>query len=327
MRNFVDTFESMALNFQGDKEQHHRFVYDARLVIDAIVRQLHKNDSVFKDHMGELRTTGKLNAICCHCCAANQCNVEASVISQITMDMPLGFEVFLPIRLPVALSPSFNEEQRSVQLYRTNFTHPFFFGNAAYPKCMNLRMQQDMEQAVGQVPCVRGYWGVIYDIKYKPMCYNRVPFAHQVFAEERGAFNRGICFDFILVLEFDGAEMPLPRYYSAPICYKWFAFGLVDVNQNHDSADWGVLVPRWQTSSVTLRLRTHNMLLLLRRLLYAQGCFSLAVPFLIKFCFFMTTVDLGEQFKCMGVAQLMITVSVDQLMLLLCLPGEWGILA
>ncbi|XP_017863689.1 PREDICTED: uncharacterized protein LOC108614203 [Drosophila arizonae] len=288
MLNFVDTFELMALNFHGDEEQHHRFVHDAKLLIDAIVTQLHNNDSVFKDHMGELRTT-------------------ASFISEITMDMPLGFEVFLPIRLPVALSPNFNEEQRSVQLYRTNFSHPFFFGDAANPKCMNLRLQQDMQQVISQVPCIAGYWGAVYDIKYKPMCYNRVPFAHQVFAEERGAYNRGICFDFILVLEFDGAELPLPLYYKAPICYKWFAFGLVDVNRSHDSADWGVLVPRWQSANVTLRLRSHNMLLLLRRLLYAQGCFSLAAPFLIKFCFFMTTVDFGEQYKGMGVAHLMIT--------------------
>ncbi|XP_023161011.1 uncharacterized protein LOC111592819 isoform X2 [Drosophila hydei] len=282
MLNFVDTFELMALNFHGDEEQHHRFVHDAKLLIDAIVNQLHKNNSIFKDYM-------------------------ASFVSQINMDMPLGFEVFLTIRLPISLSASFNEKQRSVQLYRANYTHPFFFADAINPKCMNLRLQQDLQRAVGQVACIAGYWGAIYDIKYTALSYNRVPFAHQVFAAERGAHNRGICFDFIVALEFDGAEMPLPIYYKAPICYKWIAYGLVDVNQNHNSADWGVLVPRWQSANMGLRLRSHNMLLLLHRLLYAQRCFTLAVPFLVKFCFFMTTVDCGERYKRMGVAHLMVT--------------------
>lgn len=59
MLNFVDTFELMAFNFHGDEEQHHRFVHDAKLLIDAIVNQLHKNNSMFKDHLGELRKTGK----------------------------------------------------------------------------------------------------------------------------------------------------------------------------------------------------------------------------------------------------------------------------
>ncbi|TDG43218.1 hypothetical protein AWZ03_010346 [Drosophila navojoa] len=288
MLNFVNTFELMAVNYHGDEEQHHRFVHDAKLLINAIVMQLHKINSVFKDHMGALRTT-------------------AAFLSGITMDMPLGFEVFLPIRLPVALSARFNEEQRTVQLYRSNYSHPFFFGDAANAKCMNLRMQQDMQHVIGKVPFIAGYWGAIYDIKYRPMCYNRIPFAHQVYAEERGATDRGICFDFILALELDGAELPLPLYYKAPIAYKWLAFGLVDINRSHDSADWGVLVPRWQSANVALRLRSHNMLLLLRRLLYAQECFTLAAPFLIKFCFAMTTVDCGEHYKRMGVAELMIT--------------------
>lgn len=225
------------------------------------------------------------------------------------MDMPLGFEVFLTIRLPIALTPSFNEKQRSVQLYRSNYTHPFFFGNAINPKCMNLRLQQDLQRAIAQVACIAGYWGAIYDIKYTALSYNRVPFAHQVFAAERGAYNRGIRFDFILALEFDGAEMPLPAYFEAPICYKWIAYGLVDVNQNLNSADWGVLLPRWQSANMGLRLRSHNMLLLLHRLLYAQRCYCFAVPFLVKFCFFMSTVDFGERYKRMSVAHLMVTVS------------------
>lgn len=64
MLNFVDTFELMALNFHGDEEQHHRFVHDAKLLIDAIVNQLHKNNSIFKDYMGELRKTGKPSVLC-----------------------------------------------------------------------------------------------------------------------------------------------------------------------------------------------------------------------------------------------------------------------
>jgi len=101
----------------------------------------------------------------------------------------------------------------------------------------------------------------------------------------------------------------LPSYYNAPATYKWLAYGLVSVDDKDKSADWGVILPRWRTADSATRLRSLNLLLLLYRLLYTQRCNCLAMPFLVKLCFFMTTVDLGESYKNMGAAKLMVTVS------------------
>jgi len=225
------------------------------------------------------------------------------------MDLPLVFEIFLPLRLPFALHADFNAEAGSVQFSKRKISHPFFFGNVVNAKCMNILLQRDLQLAISQINGVVGYWGANYDLKYSTMSFNRAPFAHQVFAMERGRIQRGIHFDFILALEFDGAELPLPSSYNAPISYKWLAYGLVAVDAHYNSADWGILLPRWQNADMSVRRRSHNMLLLLYRLLYAQRCFGFAVPFLLKLCFFMATADRGEHYKNMGVAELMITVS------------------
>lgn len=226
------------------------------------------------------------------------------------MDMPLSFDIFLPMRLPFSLTTSFNEPERSVQLGKSNFSHPFFFGNTVNAKCMNMRLQWDLQRAVANMCCIEGYWGSIYDIRYTALCYNRKPFSHQIIARERGPAERCIRFDFIIALEFDGAEMPLPAYYNVPIGYKWLAYGQLPIDAAHNAADWAVLVPRWQSADWTVRLRSHNMLLLLYRLLYSQGCYCFAVPFLVKFGFFMTTVACGEDYKRISVAGLMITVRI-----------------
>lgn len=236
------------------------------------------------------------------------------------MDIPLSFEIFLPMRLPISLTPSFDEPERTVRLSKSNFSHPFFFGNMLNAKCMNMRMQNDLQQAITRLSCIKGYWGSVYNLSYTALCYNLIPFAHQVIAKERGPVERCIRFDFILALEFDGAEMPLPAYYDVPIGYKWFAYGLLPIDASHNAADWGVLVPRWQSADISVRLRSHNMLLLLHRLLYSQGCHCFAVPFLVKFGFFMTTVACGEDYKSLSVAGLMITVSRNGLVQLVLLP-------
>lgn len=57
--NFVDTLESMAFNFHGDEVEHHRFVYDSKLIIDTLVEKLHEVDSLYKDYFGQMRKTGK----------------------------------------------------------------------------------------------------------------------------------------------------------------------------------------------------------------------------------------------------------------------------
>lgn len=227
------------------------------------------------------------------------------------MDMPLSFDIFLPMRLPFSLTPTFNELERTVQFSKPNFSHPFFFGNTVNAKCMNMRLQRDLQRAVARMCSIEGYWGSIYDVRYTALCYNRKPFSHQIIAREReNPAERCIRFDFILALEFDGAELPLPAYYNVPIGYKWLAYGLLPIDAAHNAADWAVLVPRWQSADWTVRLRSHNMLLLLYRLLYSQGCYCFAVPFLVKFGFFMTTVACGEDYKRISVAGLMITVRV-----------------
>ncbi|KAM8710681.1 hypothetical protein ACLKA7_017325 [Drosophila subpalustris] len=281
--NFVETLEIMAYNVHRDEEQHHRFGSDSQFIVDTIIAQLQKNNSIFQEYLKELRTT-------------------ASFVSEINMDLPLAFEVFLPLRLPFALHANFNESERSVQFSKRKISHPFFFGNVVNAKCMNILLQRDLKLAISQLHSVANYC-----VKYSTMSFNRAPFAHQVFAMERGSVDRGIHFDFILALEFDGAAMPLPSYYNAPISYKWLAYGLVPVTANYNSSDWGVLLPRWQNADFIVRRRSHNMLLLLYRLLYVQRCYGFAVPFLLKLCFFMATADRGENYKNMGVAELMIT--------------------
>lgn len=57
--NFVDTLEMMAFNVHRDPEQHHRFGGDAQLIVDTIIAQLKKNNSIFQEYMRDLRTTGK----------------------------------------------------------------------------------------------------------------------------------------------------------------------------------------------------------------------------------------------------------------------------
>ncbi|KAL7732094.1 hypothetical protein ACLKA6_015850 [Drosophila palustris] len=291
--NFVETLEIMAYNVHRDEEQHHRFGSDAQFIVDTIIAQLQKNNSIFQEYLKELRTT-------------------ASFVSEINMDLPLAFEVFLPLRLPFALHANFNESERSVQFSKRKISHPFFFGNVVNAKCMNILLQRDLKLAISQLRSVANYY-----VKYSTMSFNRAPFAHQVFAMERGSIDRGIHFDFILALEFDGAAMPLPSYYNAPISYKWLAYGLVPVSANYNSSDWGVLLPRWQNADFIVRRRSHNMLLLLYRLLYVQRCYGFAVPFLLKLCFFMATADRGENYKNMGVAELMITLGNSHVLIVL----------
>lgn len=57
--SFVDTLELMAFNFHGDEVEHHRFVYDSKLIVETLVEQLHELDSLYKDHFGQMRKTGK----------------------------------------------------------------------------------------------------------------------------------------------------------------------------------------------------------------------------------------------------------------------------
>jgi len=245
----------------------------------------------------------------------NQLEIAASFVSQIELDLPLTFEIFLPIRLPFALKTHFNKTERSVQFSNskkstsTKWQSFLRHDNLVDSECMNMILQRDLKRAINQLECIFGCNGVKYDVKYAALSYNGSPFVHQVYAKERGRIDRGIHFDFILALEFDSAAVSLPSYYNAPASYRWLAYGLVSVNDIDKSVDWGVVLPRWRTADSATRLRSLNLLLLLYRLLYTQRCYCLAMPFLVKLCFIMTTVDLGESYKNMETAKLMITVS------------------
>ncbi|XP_034109535.1 uncharacterized protein LOC117571481 [Drosophila albomicans] len=286
--DFVKTIELMACSFHGIPDPRYRFVTDAKIIVKEVIRKLDCNHSPFANHMKPMENT-------------------VSSVRQIDIDMPLAFETFLPICLPFALSSSFNKDERSVQLKKAGFEHPFFFGNVVNAKTMNFLLQSDLELAVKEISTVEGKWGSVYELKYSALSCNNIPFAHQIVAEERGNNGMMIHFDFILALEFDGAVMPLPAYYKVPLTYKWMAFGLVSVGDHYDGSNWAVLLPRWQSDTVSIRLRCHGMLQLLYRMLYTQRCYCFAVPLLVKFSFFMTTSDWGDGYKTMSVAELLIT--------------------
>ncbi|KAH8302600.1 hypothetical protein KR044_008785, partial [Drosophila immigrans] len=286
--NFVETIQCLAFSLHSNSDRQYLFMTDATLIVDAIIAKLESNHSPFKDYMQPMRRA-------------------SAAVQQINLDLPLSFEVFLPIRLPYALSAQFDQQERSVRLKRPSIEHPFFFGNMLNAKFMNFLLQRDLQQAVAELCTVHGNCGAIYDVQYSALSYNHQPFAHQIYAAERGTDGHAIHIDFILALEFDGAEMPLPAYYRAPLTYKWLAFGLVSVGDQYDGSTWAVLLPRWQTDMLPTRLRCLRMMQLLYRLLYAQRCFCFAVPLLIKFSFCMTTADRGDDYKRMSVAELMIT--------------------
>ncbi|KAH8365999.1 hypothetical protein KR093_008118, partial [Drosophila rubida] len=286
--NFLDTIEYMAYSFHGNPDQHYRFMTDGQTIVSLLGDKLHNNDSQFGPHMQPMLKT-------------------SSNVKDISVDMPLTFEVFLPLRLPYAMTPMFSKQERTVQLKRPSFEHPFFYGNLINAKFMNFLLQHELKVAVEEVTPIKGNWGAIYDLHYAALCYNNIPFAHQIFAAERGANGHGIHIDFILALEFDGGVMPLPGYYNSPLTSKWLAFGLVPVDDHHDGSHWAVLVPRWQTDRLSIRLHCLRMMQLLYRMLYSQGCFCFSVPLLVKFAFFMTTADRGDDYKRMSLAELMIT--------------------
>jgi len=228
------------------------------------------------------------------------------------LDMPLNFEIFLPIRLPEAVVPTYDENKRSVELTRANCQHPFFFGNAVNVKCLNLLLQSELQRAISKVKTASSVCsGRTYDIKYSVLTFNDVPFVHQVVALERNSNRqRFIRFDFILAVEFDGAEMILPHYYHAPLINRWIAYGRMTVDEDPNPAEWAVLVPKWQDSTPGAALISLNCMVMLYRLMRAQQCYCFALPGSIKLAFVMATEERGLDFQQISIADLTITVSI-----------------
>lgn len=281
--------EDLAYMFTVAMEPHQDFIHDARVLCNAIQQQLHLDNAIFKHHMGQLHRT-------------------AAHVDDLNLDMPLNFQIFLPIRLPVPVIPAYNKMERTVEFNRPDFEHPFFFGNAANSKCMNLLLQKEMKRAVDRLGSVRGYTGAIYDLKYTVWSYQKVPFVHQLVAVERGNLHqRCIRFDFVLALEFDGSELPLPPYYEAPISHRWIAYGMVPLEGTQSPTEWAVLVPKWQSADAGTCLRNLNTMIILHRLLRAQQCHCCALPASMKFGFALTTEEHGESYQELGIADLMLS--------------------
>ncbi|XP_017088406.2 uncharacterized protein [Drosophila bipectinata] len=289
--SFVKLMRELAYMLTVPLGPHQDFIYDVRVLCNAIQTQLYLDNATFKDHLGQLDKT-------------------AALVDDLNLDMPLNFQLFLPVRLPVPVTATYDDKNRTVQFTRPDFEHPFFLGNAVNYKRMNLLLQKEIERAVDRLGCVCGYTGAIYDLNYTVWCYQKVPFIHQLVAVERGPYQRCIRFDFVLALEFDGTDVPLPPCYEASISHRWIAYGMVPPKGStgiQSSTEWAVLVPKWQSAGAGNRLRELNTMILLHRLLRAQQCDSYALPVALKLGFSLTTEERGESYQELGVADLLMS--------------------
>ncbi|KAH8305242.1 hypothetical protein KR018_006259, partial [Drosophila ironensis] len=288
--NFIGVMEELAFLFTVAPSTHEKFMLDTHLLRVAIQQQMYLDNSYFQHHLGELHIT-------------------AAYVEDLNLDLPLNFQIFLPIRLPMPVMASHNERDGTVRLLRSNIRHQFFFGNALNPKCMNLLLQQELKQAVENLGSVRGHTGILYDLKYSAWCCRGVPFVHQVVAFARDNIHqRCIRFDFVLAIEFLGEDMPLPSSYNAPISQRWLAYGTPLSDDIHDTSEWSVLVPKWQGVEGAINLRNINTIIMLHRLLRAQHCHCYTLPATLKFGFALTTEQRGESFQNMCIADLMTSI-------------------
>ncbi|XP_016965195.1 uncharacterized protein LOC108034757 [Drosophila biarmipes] len=293
--NFMSVMEDLAVEFTVSKERHQRFIHDSRMISLAIQQQLHSDGAVFQDYLGQLHKT-------------------AAHVNNLSLDMPLNFDIFLPIRLPVAVVPSYDKDRRSVRFTRANYRHPFFFGNALNAKSMNLLLKRELQVAISRLKSVTSSCTKrVYDLKYSVLSFNRVPFVHQVVAMERYCNRqRFIRFDFVLAVEFDGAELPLPPYFGAFIGHRWIAYGMLTLEGDPNRAEWAILVPKLQDSSPGDCLIALNCMIMLFRLMSAQQCHCFALPASVKFAFVMAAEERGLDFQRMSIADLTVTTLFHQ---------------
>ncbi|KAH8314711.1 hypothetical protein KR074_011447, partial [Drosophila pseudoananassae] len=313
--SFVKVMRELAYMLTVPLEPHQDFIHDTRVLCNAIQKQLYLDNATFKHLLGHLDKTGELplsnNLDHPNPLHASTLMRAAALVDDLNLDMPLNFQLFLPVRLPVPVIATYNDKKRTVQFTRPDFEHPFFLGNAVNSKCMNLLFQKEIKRAVDRLGCVCGHTGAVYDLKYTVWSYQKVPFVHQLVAVERDSLNqRCIRFDFVLALEFDGMDLPLPPSFEAPISHLWIAYGMVapeGCSGIQSPTEWAVLVPKWQSAGAGNRLRELNTMILLHRLLRAQKCDSYALPVALKLGFSLSTEERGESYQELGVADLMMS--------------------
>lgn len=235
-------------------------------------------------------------------------------MDNVALDMPLNFEIFLPVSISISTTCRFDKDRRTVQVTRDNTEHPFFFGNAVNFKRMNLLLEKELTEVVKTLPSTIAS-GVTYDLSYSVQRRGQVPFLHQLVATERGSNGqRCIRFDFVLALVFDGADVPLPAYYKAPIVSQWLAYGMAGGRRS--PTEWSVLVPKWKTAGPAVCLRSLSTLTMMHRLLKVQQCDLFAEPFSLKFAFTMVTEERGEGYQQMSVADMALTVRTSRTLLI-----------
>ncbi|XP_017157171.1 uncharacterized protein LOC108165606 [Drosophila miranda] len=242
--------------------EHGHFLLDAYMLSRVIMAHL-KEGSVFKNYLSELPD-------------------PASFLHGLRMDLPLLIEILLPIRLPIALAPIFNENQRTVQLVKRNrdLRSPFFFGNMLNSTCMNILLEQELQQTIVSMGSINSFvdGSVVYDLSYRAHNCRSVPVMHEVLAVERGTNGRRcLRCDFILVVLFEWPVLPLPPFYNCPINGTWVAYGAIAIDRHSNPADWNVVVPKWHSRPVPATGQCRKVLLLTHRMLCAQQEHSCAI--------------------------------------------------
>ncbi|KAH8260512.1 hypothetical protein KR038_002721, partial [Drosophila bunnanda] len=287
MIKYMRFMKDLAEELIESNKAHKDFINKARVLSNAIQLQLIENNAVFQNLLDKLHTT-------------------AVYVNNLFLDLPLNFDVFLPIRIPVPVKVNFDKKQRTVQVTRFGTRHPFFFGNALNFKRMNLMLSQELSEVVKKLSSVTAY-GVVYDLNYKVLCRGTVPFIHQLVATERDSYGqRSISFDFVLALGFEGADTPLPPYYKAPIAGQWLAYGLA--GGKCSPTDWAVLVPKWKTAEPAVCLRSMSSLIMLFRLMKVQKCPLYAQPYSLKLNFALVTEERGEMYQSMSIGDMTLAI-------------------
>ncbi|XP_020807666.1 uncharacterized protein LOC110183672 [Drosophila serrata] len=287
LMNFMRFMDELAEELIVANKTHEDFINKAGVISRAIQRQLVKNNAVFQNLLGKLHTT-------------------AVYVNNLFMDIPLNFDIFLPIRIPVPVKLRFEKTERTVQVTRFRTQHPFFFGNGLNFKLMNIMLSQELGKVVKKLRTVNAF-GVIYDLSYTVFRRGGIPFLHQLVATECGSYGeRCIRFDFVLALGFEGGNTPLPSYYDAPIAGQWLAYGLAGEERSPD--DWFVLVPKWKTADPGVCLRSSSSLIMLYRLMKVQKCQLYALPYSLKLSFVLVTEERGEMYQNMSVGEMTLTI-------------------
>ncbi|XP_030372987.1 uncharacterized protein LOC115622975 [Scaptodrosophila lebanonensis] len=300
--DFIGSIGQLAHQYAPDVKSHRTFIHDVFTLCGRIEEQLLKNNSIFKNSLSNLNST-------------------AVFVNGENIELPINFEVFLPMHLPLPVEMEFDEEKRTVTLHNTNIAHPFNYNKLINSKCINNLLKTELLRIVQQIGSVEMGAGTIYELSYDSLCMSRCPFVHQIKAFKKSNVEEhpcGIRFDFVVALEFEGSKMPLPSYYYVPptsdgLSYKWYAYSLVGLQEGFRAAAWAVLVPKWHSVDIGQRIRAASAIQLLYRLLWSRECYLFANAFSVKFGFTMTTEGAGEAYPLMSTSELLITTLGHQI--------------